>query len=57
VPDFNQQAIDLTSLTTYSLYDFWMEPYDTGEDPLRESNHVAILPSDILFHLHLAPAS
>jgi hypothetical protein len=41
----------------YSLYDFWIEPCDSGEDTLSESNHMAILPSDILFHLHLALAS
>jgi hypothetical protein len=57
VPDFNQLTIDLARLATYSPYEFRMEPYDTGEDPLRESNHVVILPSDILLHLHLALAS
>ena len=56
VTDPNQQAIDLTGLTMYSLYDFWMEPYDTGEDPLSESNHVPLLPTDILLHFPLALA-
>jgi hypothetical protein len=38
----------------YCLYDFWLEPYQTGGDPLSESNHVPILPTDILYYLPLA---
>jgi uncharacterized protein (DUF362 family) len=54
--DPNQQSIDLTGLTMYSLYDFWLEPYDSGGDPLSESNHVPILPTDMLYYLPLAYA-
>ncbi len=54
VPD--QLAIDLTGLTMYSLYDFCLEPYKTGGEPMGESNHVPILPTDILCHLPLALA-
>ena len=57
VPDFNQLTIDLALLATYSSYEFRMEPSDTGEDPLSESNHVALLPSDMLFHFPLVHPS
>jgi uncharacterized protein (DUF362 family) len=56
VSDPAQLTSQLTGLTMYSLYDSWLEPYQTGGDPLSESNHVPILPTDILYHLPLACA-
>lgn len=56
VSDPDQLTSQLTGLTMYSLYDFWLEPYQTGGDPLSESNHVPILPTDILYYLPLACA-
>lgn len=37
----------------YSLYEAWIEPYDGNADPLPESNHVIILPTDIFNYLPL----
>ncbi|NIN69652.1 MAG: DUF362 domain-containing protein [Anaerolineae bacterium] len=56
IADPDQLAIDLTGLTMYSLYHFWLEPYESGGEPLVESNHVPILPTDILYYLPLALA-
>jgi len=49
VPDLDQLTFQLTGLTMYSLYELWIEPYDGNGDPLAESNHVPILPTDIFF--------
>jgi len=46
----------VTGLTMYSLYDFWLEPYDGNGDPLGESNRVPLMATDILLHLPLASA-
>jgi hypothetical protein len=56
VGDPDQLTSQLTGLTMYSLYDFWLEPYQTGGNPLSESNHVPVLPTDILYYLPLASA-
>ena len=56
VPDPNQLRVQLTGLTTYSLYDFWLEPYDGNGDPLGESNRVPLMATDIILHLPLACA-
>jgi uncharacterized protein (DUF362 family) len=56
VPDPNQLHVQLTGLTMYSLYDFWLEPYDGNGDPLGESNRVPLMATDIILHLPLACA-
>jgi hypothetical protein len=56
VPDPNQLRVQLTGLTMYSLYDFWLEPYDGNGDPLGESNRVPLMATDIILHLPLASA-
>ena len=38
----------------YCLYEAWIEPYDGSGDPLDESNHVPLLPTDILAYFPLA---
>jgi uncharacterized protein (DUF362 family) len=54
VSDPDQLTSQLTGLSMYCLYDFWLEPYQTGGNALSESNHVPILPTDILCYLPLA---
>lgn len=56
VPGPNQLGVQLTGLTMYSRYDFWLEPYDGNGDPLGESNRVSLMATDILLHLPLASA-
>jgi hypothetical protein len=53
VPHPGQLALNLTGLTMYSLYELWIEPYDGSGNPLAESNHAFILPTDISFYLPL----
>jgi hypothetical protein len=53
VPDPNQLTLQLTGLTMYSPYECWVESYDGNGNPLAESNHVFILPTDILLYLPL----
>jgi hypothetical protein len=53
VPNPDQTAFQLTGLTMYSLYTVWVEPYSGDGDPLPESNHVIILPTDIINYLPL----
>lgn len=50
----DQLTLELTGLTMYCLYEAWIEPYDGSGDPLDESNHVPLLPTDILLHFPLA---
>lgn len=56
VPDPNQLSIQLTWLTMYSLYEFWIEPYRTGGTALGESNHLPLMASDIACRLPLVMA-
>ncbi|HJX39209.1 MAG TPA: fibronectin type III domain-containing protein, partial [Anaerolineae bacterium] len=46
----------LTGLSTYSLYDAWIEPYDGNGDLLGESNRVPLMASDIVYNIPLATA-
>jgi len=56
LPDPNQLNVQLTGLTMYSLYEFWIEPYRAGGIALGESNRVPLMATDILLHLPLAAA-
>ena len=56
VSDPAQLTSQLTGLTMYCLYDFWLEPYDGNGDPLGESNRVPLMASDIVYHVPLATA-
>jgi uncharacterized protein (DUF362 family) len=56
ISDPDQLDIQLTGLTMYALYEFWIEPYRTGGTVLGESNRVLLMASDILQHLPLVSA-
>jgi hypothetical protein len=51
VPDPSQLTLELTGLTMYSIYEFWIEPYDGKGSLLIQSNHVYVMPTDILLYL------
>jgi len=56
VPNPDLLTYQLTGLSTYSLYEAWIEPYDGNGDPLGESNRVPLMASDILQHIPLVSA-
>jgi uncharacterized protein (DUF362 family) len=53
VPDPNQLTLQLTGLTMHAVYELWVEAHDGSGDPLAESNHAFVLPTDTFVYLPL----
>lgn len=53
VPDPNQLTLQLTGLTMQAVYELWVAAYDGSGDPLAESNHAFVLPTDTFVYLPL----